>query len=288
MMNLSGNTQPFAVLGHPIGHTLSPRMHNASFAALGLDAVYLALDVNPRDLMEVLPAMAKMGFRGVNLTIPLKETAFHGLKNLAPSAALLGAVNTVEFSGTDGLIGHNTDGEGFLEALQESFGRGVTGDSIFLLGAGGAGRAVALSAASAGARRIVLGDLDLDRVVRLQEELNDLNVDAEIAAAETEKERIAAASDADLVIQATPLGMKKSDPSPLPSAAFGQGQRVFDLIYMHPETTLMRTARQAGASTSNGLGMLLHQGARAFEIWTATKPSLDAMRQTLEKAVYSK
>ena len=149
-MNISGHTQPFAVVGHPIGHTLSPVMHNASFAALGLDAIYLAFDVKPERLMAVLPALRSMGFGGVNLTIPHKEVAFRGLEKLDASALLLGAVNTVQFS-EGGMIGHNTDGFGFLRALDEAFGRNTTDDSVFVLGSGGAGRAVALMAAQAGA-----------------------------------------------------------------------------------------------------------------------------------------
>ena len=137
-VKLSGHTKPYAVLGHPIGHTLSPVMHNASFQALGLDAIYLAFDVHPDRLMEVLPAMRDMGFGGVNLTVPLKEAAFRGLKELGPSAQWLGAVNTVEFRPDGTLKGHNTDGQGFLTALQEAFDLRVAGKRLFVLGCGGA------------------------------------------------------------------------------------------------------------------------------------------------------
>ena len=134
-MNLSGHTKPFAVLGHPIGHTLSPVMHNASIQELNFDGIYLALDVHPDRLMEVLPSMALMGFAGVNLTVPHKEVAFHGLDNLDASAKLFGAANTVEFT-ENGMVGHNTDGYGFLKALEEAFGKTVEGDcgSLSLLG----------------------------------------------------------------------------------------------------------------------------------------------------------
>ncbi len=284
-MNLSGHTKPFAVLGHPIGHTLSPVMHNASMQELDFDGIYLALDVHPDRLMEVLPSMALMGFAGVNLTVPHKEIAFQGLKNLAESAKLLGAANTVEFT-EDGMVGHNTDGYGFLQALEEAFGKTVEGASVFVLGCGGAGRATALMAATKGAKSLVLADIDAERVQRLEDEIKALIPALEIIQALDKPKQVGFCRECDLVVQASPVGMKKADPSLLPPEAFRKGQRAFDLIYMYPETTFLTTAREAGAEIANGLGMLLHQGARAFEIWTGTKPSVPAMRRALEEAVY--
>jgi shikimate dehydrogenase len=284
-MKLSGHTKPFAVLGHPIGHTLSPVMHNASMQELGFDGIYLALDVHPDQLMDVLPSMAKMGFAGVNLTVPHKEIAFRGLDTLDESAELLGAANTVEFT-ADGMIGHNTDGYGFLKALEEAFGKTVKGDAVFVLGCGGAGRAVALMAAKEGAKSLVLADIDAERVQRLEDEIRSLAPAVEITQALDDVTKIERCRECDLVVQASPVGMKKEDPSLLPPEAFHAGQRAFDLIYMYPETAILTTAREAGAQIANGLGMLLHQGARAFEIWTGVAPSVPAMRNALEDAVY--
>lgn len=284
-MNLSGHTKPFAVLGHPIGHTLSPVMHNASMRKLGFDGIYLALDVHPDRLMEVLPAMALMGFAGVNLTVPHKEIAFHGLDNLDESAKLFGAANTVEFT-DDGMVGHNTDGYGFLKALEEGFGKSVEGDSVFVLGCGGAGRATALQAATKGAKALVLADIDAERVQKLNDEIIGLTPHVEVVQALKKSEQVELCRESDLVVQASPVGMKKADPSLLPPEAFREGQRVFDLIYMYPETAFLTTAREAGVEIANGLGMLLHQGARAFEIWTGVEPSVPAMRKALEDAVY--
>jgi shikimate dehydrogenase len=284
-MNLSGHTKPFAVLGHPIGHTLSPVMHNASMRELGFDGIYLALDVHPDRLMEVLPGMELMGFAGVNLTVPHKEIAFRGLDKLDASAQLLGAANTVEFS-EEGMVGHNTDGYGFLRALEEAFGKTVKDDSIFVLGCGGAGRATALMAATEGAKALVLADIDAERVAKLEEEVKALRSDIDIAQALDKDEQTELCRECDLVVQASPVGMKQEDPSLLPPEAFREGQRAFDLIYMYPETAFLTTAREAGAAIANGLGMLLHQGARAFEIWTGNEPSVPAMRKALEEAVY--
>jgi shikimate dehydrogenase len=284
-MNLSGHTKPFAVLGHPIGHTLSPIMHNASMDKLKFDGIYLALDVHPDQLMDVLPAMAKMGFGGVNLTVPHKEIAFRGLEKLDESAQLLGAANTVHFS-EEGMVGYNTDGYGFMKALEEAFGKTVQGDAVFVLGCGGAGRATALMAAKEGAKSLVLADIDAERVQRLEDEIKALAPAVEITQALDDATKIKLCRTCDLVVQASPVGMKKDDPSLLPPDAFRAGQRAFDLIYMYPETGFLTTAREAGAEIANGLGMLLHQGARAFEIWTGTEPSVPAMRKALEDAVY--
>lgn len=277
-MKLSGHTRPYAVLGHPIGHTLSPVMHNASFASLGLDAVYLAFDVRPDALMRVLDGMRAMGFGGVNLTIPLKEVAFRGLSQLDPSARILGSVNTVQFTAL-GLVGHNTDGYGFLRAHEESFGRGVQGDAVHVVGAGGSGRAVALVCAQSGARRITVQNQSAARRDRLIEELRQRFPKIAVEASEDPRE-------ADLVVQCTPVGLKPGEASLLPPSRFRKDQRAMDLIYHVAETPFMKAAREGGARTANGLGMLLHQGARAFEIWTGTSPDVVAMRKALEQAVY--
>lgn len=287
MVKISGHTRPFAVLGHPIGHTLSPVMHNAAFEALGWDAIYLAFDVKPERLMAVLPAMRSMGFGGVNLTIPLKEVAFLGLDLLDDSARLLGAVNTVKFA-DDGLVGHNTDGDGFLRALGEAFGASPRGEVVFVLGSGGAGRAVALVSAREGARRITLADVDADRCERVAAEIRRLFPATDVELALTPYDQVSAAKRADLVIQATPVGMKVEDQSLLGPEAFRRGQRAFDLVYHHARTVFMKAAAAGGADVSNGLGMLLHQGAKAFHIWTGVEPPVDVMRRALELAVYGR
>ncbi len=286
MKQLSGHTKPYAVLGHPIGHTLSPVMHNASIEALGIDAIYLAFDVAPDQLMSVLPAMGSMGFGGVNLTIPLKEVAFRGLKQLDESARLLGAVNTVQFTKDGGMIGHNTDGYGFLKAMEEAFGEPLSGASVFVLGCGGAGRAVALMAAGGKVSRIALADVDQSKLDAVAGEVNKLYPNVNVTKIAEPSDQIAACRAADIVIQATPVGMKQTDTALLGPEAFRAGQCAFDLIYMYPETVFMKQAQQGGARTANGLGMLLHQGARAFSIWSGSEPDIAAMRSALQKAVY--
>ncbi|MBA4389038.1 MAG: shikimate dehydrogenase [Verrucomicrobia bacterium] len=285
-MNLDGHTQPFAVLGHPIGHTLSPVMHNAAFRALKMNAIYLAFDVAPDNLMGVLPAMARMGFRGINLTVPLKEVAFKGLTDLDDSARDLGAVNTVQILPA-GLRGHNTDGRGFILAIKEAFGTSLKGLNVFILGSGGAGRAVAITCATGRAASIQISDMDYPRAGRVVSEIKSRGGRARVSAIEPGSDAlIEACRNADLVINATTVGMKKNDRPPLPVAAFGKNQIAFDLVYMYPRTSFMKVAQKAGAKAVNGLGMLLHQGAHAFSIWTGREPAVKDMRRALESAVY--
>jgi shikimate dehydrogenase len=279
-----GKTRPYAVIGHPIGHTLSPAMHNAAFRALGRNAVYLALDIAPEDVTACLRAMSAMGFGGVNVTVPHKETVFRGLERLDDSARRAGAVNTVQFA-PEGLVGYSTDGEGFLRAMREAFGRDPAGLAVFVLGAGGAGRTVALECARAGAASVTVSDVDAVRAERLAAEIGRASPGVR-AASVAPAGAARAAAGCGLVVQATPVGMRAGDEAPLPPEAFGSGALAFDLVYGVPETPFMRAAAGAGAKASNGLGMLLHQGARSFEIWTGIAPPVDVMRAALEKAVY--
>ncbi|MFC1583954.1 shikimate dehydrogenase [Fibrobacterota bacterium] len=286
-MNLSGHTKPFAVLGHPIGHTLSPVMHNASMQALGMDAVYLAFDVEPGKLMNVLHSMRDMGFGGVNLTVPLKETIIKELPELDDSARIMGAVNTIEFLKDGSLKGHNTDGLGFLTAIRETFHTEVAGRSVLILGSGGAGRALAITCAKEGASDLVVTDLIEERSLNLAGEITSLLPDARVKALPADKQAWKETClKSDLIIQATPVGMKPEDEPLLTSGSFRKGHMVYDLIYMFPETSLLSEARRSGARISNGLGMLLYQGARAFTIWTGLQADVAAMRNALENSIY--
>lgn len=278
---------PFALLGHPVGHSLSPAMHNAAFAALGLRARYTLLDVAPRDLTTTLDELHASVFGGLNITIPHKEAAYRFLARqhtLAESARALQAVNTVVFQRDGSLVGHNTDAPGFLDALKESFRATPRGKRILLLGCGGAGRAVALTCARQGAASIQVADVQPAARRRLLRALRQTAPDLSLGGIALNR-AARAARECDLIIQATPVGMQPDDPSLLPPEAFRPGQVVFDLIYNPAETPLLAAARAAGARTANGLGMLLHQGARAFRLWTGRQPPIPVMRAALEKAL---
>lgn len=286
-MDISPKTQLFAVLGHPIAHSLSPLMHNASFNAIGLDAVYVAFDVPPEKLMGVLPAMAELGFCGINLTVPLKETAFLGLADIDESAQRLGSVNTVKIS-SGKLTGHSTDGDGFLTSFEEEFGCSVKGAAVFILGCGGAGRAVAIACAYAGAEKLVLANRNRARAEKLSSEIAALGINVKIQVPDEPADWVPACANSDIVVQATSVGIHGDESaSLLPAEAFRKGQMVYDLVYMFPETGFMRTASKPGAAVANGLGMLLHQGALSFKIWTGKDADITAMRHALETKVFT-
>ena len=281
---------PFALLGHPVGHSLSPFMHNAAFKALRLNASYTLLDVQPGDIPRTLADLRAKKYGGLNVTIPHKEAAYRFLAAkgaLSDTARLLRSVNTIVFRPDGTLLGDNTDAPGFLDALRESFRTSPRGKRVLLLGCGGAGRALAIICAMQGAASILVADVNLAARRRLLLALRQAAPGLPVAGVSLDRARTAA-RDCDLIIQATPVGMHPGDPSLLPAESFRKGQLVFDLIYNPAVTPLLAAAQAAGARVANGLGMLLHQGARAFRQWTGRKPPVPVMRAALEKALKAK
>ena len=277
----------FALLGHPVGHSLSPFMHNAAFKALRLNASYGLLDVPPGAIPRTLADLRAKNFGGLNVTIPHKEAAYRFLAAkgaLSDTARMLRSVNTVVFRPDGQLLGDNTDAPGFLDALKESFRTSPRGKRVLLLGCGGAGRALAIICAMQGAAAILVADVNLAARRRLLLALRQAAPGLPGAGVSLDRAR-AAARDCDLIIHATPVGMHPGDPSLLPPESFRPGQIVFDLIYNPAVTPLLAAAKAAGARTANGLGMLLHQGVRAFRLWTGRKPPVAAMRAALVKAL---
>lgn len=278
---------PFALLGHPVGHSLSPAMHNAAFTALGIRGHYALMDVLPGAIPRTLDDLQRQNYGGVNITIPHKEEAFRFLKarhELSAHARVLQSVNTVVFRPDGTLYGDNTDAPGFLDALREAFRATPRGKRVLLLGCGGAGRALALTCARQGAAAIWVSDINLKARCRLRRDLKiaapSMTVGG-VALSRAEK----VARTCDLIIQATPVGMKAGDLPLLPATAFHKGQMILDLIYHPALTPTLAAAQVAGARTANGLGMLLHQGVRAFQLWTGRKPPVAIMRAALEKAL---
>ena len=280
---VSPKTRLFAVLGHPIAHSLSPCMHNAAFAAMGLNALYLSFDVTPRRLMPALGFLRELGFAGINLTIPLKETAFAGLTDLAESAKLLGSVNTIEFTQA-GIRGHSTDGAGFLGAFEESFARTVAGGSILVLGCGGAGRAVAIACATAGAAQLRLANRAAERAQALAEKILNIPGACKAQAIPSSAEAWSAAARAsDIIVHASSVGMRGNEPALLGPEAFHKKQCVYDLVYTSKETAILAAARSAGALTANGLNMLARQGALSFLIWTGINEPVEVMSLAIKR-----
>jgi shikimate dehydrogenase len=255
-------------------------MHNAAFAALGLDGCYVPFAVRPDELGHAVRALVPLGIRGLNVTVPHKEKVIPYLDELSEEARLIGAVNTIEVR--DGrLIGHNTDGRGFLRSLREEAGFRPKGKRFIMVGSGGASRAVCFSLALAGAEAILLHDIIPAKAEKLGRDVRR-RTSARVTVLNAEMLR-QFATDADCIINATPLGLKKNDPLPIPRELVGKGQLVCDLVYNPPMTRLLIAARARGADTLSGIGMLLYQGVIAFEIWTGKKAPVSLMKRTLQR-----
>jgi shikimate dehydrogenase len=278
-MNLSGSTRLLGVVGHPVGHSLSPRMHNASFAATGLDYVYVPLDVRPEELPAAVNGLRALGFRGFNVTMPHKEAILPLLDGLDEVATLTGAVNTVVVE-EDGLRGTNTDGIGFVEACEES-GVGLCGARVLLVGAGGAAASIALAVLGEGARELRILNRSRWRAVKLGKRLREAYRGAGISVHKaTDLE--GALKGADVVVNATYLGMKMEDPPPVPVSRLGTNVAICDAVYIAGgETRFIRLARERGLRAVPGARMLLYQGAQAQRIWTGKEPDVRAMRDSL-------
>jgi shikimate dehydrogenase len=296
-INITSKTLLFAVLGHPVGHSLSPVMQNAALADMGLDGVYLAFDVKPERLAEALHGLAAVGAAGVNLTIPLKELAPPLLDWLSPEARRIGAVNTVRFAERR-TEGHNTDAPGFLQSLR-SLGFDPAGKHCVVLGAGGSARAIVVALRAAGAH-VTLSNRTLAKAHELARILNEGEGDTSgairprsghpgaVTATPLEPGALEyALAAAELLVNTTSVGMTPhaDDPPLVPITALHPRLFVYDLIYNPAETRLLAAARACGARTCNGIAMLAHQGALALEIWTGRPAPAATMERVLREAL---
>ena len=267
----TGRTRVAAVIGDPVRHSLSPVLHNAAFRSLDLDWVYLAFEVPAGGAGAALAGMRALGIDGLNVTMPHKADVAAAVDELTPDADRLGAVNTVVREGSI-LVGHNTDGEGFVRALRIDENIDLEGKRCLVRGAGGAARAVVLALVTAGASDVVVA---ARRKEAAEEVVAMAGPPARVGGLEE-------TDSVDLVVNATPVGMDNVvgiDPGALPidPARLGAGQVVVDLIYDPVVTPLIEAARRQGAVAVNGLGMLLHQAAVAFRLWTGQDAPVEAM-----------
>jgi len=265
---IRGGTRTVGIIGWPVSHSLSPAIHNAAFAALDLDWAYLPLPVAPGAARGAVAGLRTLGFAGANVTMPHKSDVADVVDTLSEDARRLHAVNTV-LIGEDGMTGHNTDTPGFDRFLRRDAGFDPAGRSALIFGAGGAGRACALALARAAASRITIVARDPVSTADLRQALDGLSSELVVSAFED-----AAATPADLVVNATPLG---ADGEQLPLPPIDDSTLVIDLLY-HPAITPMQTtARESGAAVFGGLGLLLHQAALSFELWTGHPAPLEVM-----------
>ncbi len=284
-MILSGQSKLAGVMGWPVGHSLSPRLHGFWLERYGIDGAYLPLAVAPEHFESALGSLAEMGFRGVNVTIPHKQAAFALCGTVAPLAARIGAVNTLDFD--DGrLEGRNTDADGFIENLRQGAPDwDPAAGPALVLGAGGAARAVAVALLDAGAPELRLANRTGARTEALAEELGAEELGAEewgaadlgsqVTAVPWEA-RGAALDGLSVLVNTTSLGMAGQPPLDLDLDALPEGALVTDIVYAPLETALLARARARGNPVVDGLGMLLHQARPGFEAWFGVAPEVTA------------
>jgi shikimate dehydrogenase len=279
---VTGKTTVTGIIGYPIAHSLSPVMHNAAFAALGLDWTYVPFAVAPERLSEAVAGLKALGVVGYNVTIPHKVAIMPFLDRIDPQAELIGAVNVVALK--DGVLtGYNTDGIGLLAALGRNFGFTPAGRSVLVLGAGGAARAAAAALAGAGALHVTIANRSAASANALVASLAPRLPEVRFALAGLDAlAEPGFLSGFDLIVNTTSVGMRQDSFAGLSLAGLKFGLCVYDMVYAPPVTPLMSEARSCGVPTANGLGMLVAQGEAAFSIWTGLTPPEGCMAAALE------
>jgi shikimate dehydrogenase len=275
-----------AVLGHPIKHSVSPQMHNAALAEMGRrDArfaswKYFRFDIAPEDLPVALEKLHARGFHGINLTVPHKIIAFDRVASIDPAALPIGAVNTLRRTPA-GWHGYNTDGYGLATGIRESLRGELAGAHVLLLGAGGAARGAAVECLQRGCASLTLVNRTRAKVEELFAQLVPVSGNALVAACTHDP----TVYPGTLVINATSVGLKPGEQPIDLTTLDHRPVAVYDMIYNPPETPLLAQARALGLAAANGLGMLVHQGARALEIWSDAPVPVDAMRAAVHSAM---
>ncbi len=273
-MLISGKTHLAGILGgtEQVKLSLSPAIHNAAFKDLNMDWVYLPFGVEPEDLESAIRGLAAAGVRGMNVTMPHKLPAMGVMDRVAPSAQRVGALNTIEVLHGGGLVGHNTDGDGLIRFLDWDLGVSLLECHALIVGTGGSARAAVASLGAAGVAHLCVLARDIQKAEDLRAVAGNVIFETADLFGDCEKW----VSQADVVINATPVGQANELPV-IPVAALSPEAVLVDLVYRPPVTPLIAAARARGVVAHSGLGMLLHQAALSFEIWTGVEAPMDAM-----------
>lgn len=290
MVTPNAQTRVVGIIGDPVAHSLSPRMLNAAFQALGLNWCYVAFRVPAGTLTQAVRGLAALGFAGVNVTVPHKEAAAGLVDELDPLSQRIGAINTIRVAGGR-LQGFNTDAPGLLDALTKDGGMSVTGRRCLLIGAGGGGRAAAFALAGAGTSHLTILNRTVSRARGLAEIVSRDYPQCHCDPGDLTLGTVGrSVENADVVIQATTATMSaamggsggREDWLTTLEREMRPGMVVLDMVYTPKWTDLLNAGRAAGATVVSGVSMLLYQGARSFELWTGTPAPLDVMRRALE------
>lgn len=280
-MDITGRTKVICIFGDPVGHSLSPVIHNAAFAALGIDMVYVPFHVASipaTELKAAVRAVKALNIHGLNVTIPHKEKVMQYLDEIDPHAKSVGAVNTVVNRGGR-LVGYNTDGDGYLQGLKEQTGFAPKGKNVVIIGAGGAARSILYSVLCGKPKSVIIANRTEKRAASLAREFGSM-FDIEIGTAGLEVNALKeCAAKAHLVVNTTSIGLGGLGELAFPVDALEDGAVVSDIVYSPLETAFLKRARARGLKTNDGLSMLVHQGAIGFKLWTGRKAPAQAMRQ---------
>jgi shikimate dehydrogenase len=286
------------VFGDPVAHSFSPQMQNAALKHHKIDIQYARFHIRANELRSALGFLRKLDFVGVNLTVPHKIAGLNQVDDLDESAKRTGAVNTINidppkdgFAGVNSgkLRGFNTDGRGFSRAVRHEFSVDLRDLRVMVLGAGGAGRAVAVQCAKESCERLVLANRTLEKAQQLTKELQDFFIGPKVFGPVPRLQAIPwdesmfrfQIGNVDLIVNATPLGLNRADPSPIPARLLAPHLMIYDTVYADHRTPFVSAAIEAGARAANGLSMLLYQGALAFEIWFGREAPLEVMRKAI-------
>ena len=274
------------LIGDPVAHSVSPEMHNAAYKELNLDYSYISIQVAKKDLKKALDDIRAKNFAGVNVTIPHKEAVIPLLDEVTKIPRLIGAVNAIK-NENGKLIGYNTDGAGFVESLKEDGKIDPKGKNVVLIGAGGGAKAVAIMLAEAGIKSLVITDIMREKSSNLTECVKSyFKIDA-AAISQGSNDLKEAIKNCNILVNATPVGMHPNeDKCPIAlDIEIPKGILVYDLIYNPPETKFLKKAKESGAKTLNGIGMLVRQGALSFSIFTGKEAPVAVMKAAVLKAL---
>ncbi len=283
MPQIDANTKVCALYGHPVGHSLSPALHNAAFDALDLPYVYVAHDVQPGCVARALDGIRVMGYRGLSVTIPHKVEAMQGVDDVDPIAQGIGCINTV-VNDNGRLVGYNSDGLGALGALRDA-GADPEGEKVLLLGSGGAARAIAISVArEAPPKELRILGVQMDELNRLVQDVAACGAASVIGQELTDSTLEAAMIQGDILLHCSPIGMHPHEGNSLvPPRMLRESMVVFDAVYNPRRTQLLQDAAAAGCRTIEGIEMFLGQAYVQFELWTGQPAPRDVMRRVVEE-----
>ena len=279
---ITGATRVYGLVGHPVRHSLSPAMHNELFRRCGVDAAYVTFDVAPERAEEVVPAIRALALAGVNLTVPFKERVLPHLDVLGDDARLAGAVNVVVRARDGALVGHNTDGAGYIDALRAELGLGVVGEDVAILGAGGTGRAVAAAVAAEGARRVTLYNRTPERAARSVDALTQRFGEVVFEACPLAADAFAARAGAHTRVVNCTSGPGAPLVDALAVEALPAGCAWTDANYWMADPPRLAACARRGLRIQRGIGMLIHQGARSFAHFTGHTVGAETIRAVLD------